>query len=98
MDRENAIICVQARQYMLTANFIVQSMAKERIHQLSQRKREQLTITVAKLLEKKHKLLKAMDIKVKLKEIAEQVYEETVMNLSSPTDSNGNLSDQVDDD
>lgn len=99
MDRENTIFCIQNRRYMVAANFITKGILQEKIHVLGQKKREQVTRVVAKMIKGKHTRLRADDIGLKPKEIAEQVYDETIMELMSPAStSNGNLSDQLEDD
>ena len=83
MDKADAIASIIGRHYLQAANFIVKSILEEKIHTLGQRKRNQVTRTVAKLLRQNHARLRAFDSGLKPKEIAEQAYAETVMELES---------------
>lgn len=91
MDYKDAIVCIQSRRYMPAANFILKNILKEQIHELSRYQRDAMTRRIAKGISNKHAALKRWDIGLKPREIAEQVYNEILLELG-PDESAGNQS------
>jgi len=93
MEKADAIICIKKGRYLPAANFIVKGILQEKIHPLGQRRRDQITRAVARMIREKHTRLRADHIGLKPKELAEQVYNETIIELMRPANDDGTLSD-----
>lgn len=97
MDRENAIRCIQNGRYERTANHMTKMLMGEKIH-TQRRKRNLTTEQIAEIIRGKYIRIKDIDNGLTLQEKAEQVYEETLIELMPPESSQGNLSDLLKDD
>lgn len=100
MDYDNAIRCIQNKRYEEAANYMVKSILQDKIHPLSKRHRENVTIRVAKGIKAKHlELKKRYGDALKPTEIAEQTYSEVMLELKSPEPANHRtLPEQLEDD
>jgi len=100
MDYKNAIRCIQNKRYEEAANHMVKSILQDKIHQPSQRRREKVTIRIAKGIKARHlELKRRYGDTLKPIEIAENVYTEIIQELMPPEVVNhSNLSKQLEDD
>lgn len=67
------------RDYLGAANSIVEDIIREKDLQIRKRKKDQITIRVAKMLKEKHAKLRAVDSGLRPDEIVERVCTEGVM-------------------
>ena len=97
MNGENAIRCIQNGRYEQAANHITKVLLGKNI--ITQRLRRNLTTEqVTKTIKSKYTKIKGIDNGLTLREKAEQVYHETLMELMPPEPSQGNLSELLEDD
>ena len=97
MDREKAILCIKTGRFEQTANHMTKMLMGQRIH--TQRRRRNLTTEqIAEIIRGKYTRIKGIDNGLTLEEKAEQVYDETLMEIMPDESSQGNLTDLLKDD
>lgn len=97
---EAVIVCIKNRRYSVAANLIVKSIYKEKIHTLGQVERDRITRAVAKMIKGKHDSLRSWyaDMNMKPMEIAEEVYNDIMLDLTPDSSNHRSLSEQLEDD
>lgn len=97
MNRENAIRCIHNGRYEEAANHMTKMRMGEKIH--TQRRRRNLTTEqIAEIIRRKYTRIKGIDNGLTLEEKAEQVYNETLMEIMPDESSQDNLTDLLKDD
>ena len=100
MDEADAIVCIKNRRYLPAANFVVKGIYGEKIHTLGNIRRDRITEVVAKSIKDEHEYLRSWyaDMGIKPREIAEEVYNKIIMELTPESTSRKSLSEQLEDD
>ena len=96
---EAIIVYIKNRRYPEAANLIVKSVYKEKIHTLGQVERDRKTRAVAKMIKKKHDSLRRWyaDMNMKPIVIAEEVYNDIILELIPESTNHRPLSEQLKD-
>ena len=97
MNREQAIRCIHNGRYEDAANYMTKMVMIDNIHR-QRRRRIYTTEQIAEIIEKKYTKIKGIDNGLTLEQKAEQVYEETLLEIMPGESSHGNLSDLLNDD
>jgi len=96
---EAVIVSIRNRRYLEAANFVVKSILKDKIHSLSKQKRDLVTRKVATIIKNKHEDLRrryaGMDMKPT--EIAEEVYNDIILEFTPTSTNHRPLSEQLGD-
>jgi len=93
------IVSIRNRRYLEAANLVVKNILKEKIHSLSIKKRDLITGKVAKIIEHKHEDLRSRyaGMNIKPMEIAEEVYNDIMLEFMPESTSHRPLSEQLGD-
>jgi len=97
MNMEQAIRCIHNGRYEEAANHMTKMLMGYKIH--TQRRRRILTTKqIAEIIRRKYTKIKGIDNGLTLEEKAEQVYNETLLEIMPGESSHGNLPDLLNDD
>ena len=97
MNKEQAIRCIHNGRYEEAANHMTKMLMGDRIHR--QRRRRILnTEQITEIIGRKYTKIKGIDNGLTLEEKAEQVYNETLLEMMPSESIDGNLSDLLNDD
>ena len=97
---EAVIVCIKSRYYVQAANLIVKGILGENTHKLGQLKRDRITKKVARMIKDKHEYLRSWyaDMNIKPRVIAEEVYNDIMLELVPESSSHESLSEQMEED